>query len=638
MKIIPKYSNGGSNSLFTIYNPVRVRVPSVSDYQRSSNINSESTTIKSSDKSEKSDETKGKLAEKDLFDMIKDINGLPNEMKSIIINLQRIFETQNLIGADPSNLASTYLDNLYKLKLANQNKIKFDDAVKTAKDNGTLGEAAITLNGGLIVQDDKGKLQQISLDEYQNNKETYHILSNSNLAWLRKYSPNMAFTQNDDVFDIINNGMSYEVFQDLLDKSKSALGSYKYEETGILGKEALSGLRVLQRMSKEDQEKYINNALDGIYKYTQSTDSNEQQIASLIDYLTVTLPNRAKVWASLKTKIQDPNQATQALVKQYLLGNLKNDSKFTIDYEGTKDSLKSKGSSSGNSGDVKEGFWRQLQSGKAGTTNTSITLIGKSKLSVEGKYYGTTPGLDENKSLNKYIGDSKVGYLIKNNRSITFGDQSLSPESFNDVMVNSGAGAQVVTLPITQDGKVNFEILSTYSKVENKLRQLGIKPSDQDYEQKKSILLNKVGLGYLVDAQNGRIDPRFFGQFLILEGVTSNKAYGINGKNEKQALKASDYVDDVSNNDDLYKTVEQALSDKEHGEYTLDHNWISFNNDELYKGNIYIPLNENALNAMNADDNEVKQGSAKDMEAGYQRMQKDIQKYGTFNSGKTDDL
>lgn len=636
MKIIPKYSNGGSNSLFTIYNPVRV--PSVSDYQRYRNRDSESTTIKSSDKSEKSDETKGKLAEKDLFDMIKDINGLPNEMKSIIINLQRIFETQNLIGADPSNLASTYLDNLYKLKLANQNKIKFDDAIKTAKDNGTLGEAAITLNGGLIVQDDKGKLQQISLDEYQNNKETYHILSNSNLAWLRKYSPNMAFTQNDDVFDIINNGMSYEVFQSLLDKSKSALGSYKYEETGMLGKEALSGLRVLQRMSKEDQEKYINNALDGIYKYTQSTDSNEQQIASLIDYLTVTLPNRAKVWASLKTKIQDPNQATQALVKQYLLGNLKNDSKFTIDYEGTKDSLKSKGSSSGNSGDVKEGFWRQLQSGKAGTTNTSITLIGKSKLSVEGKYYGTTPGLDENKSLNKYIGDSKVGYLIKNNRSITFGDQSLSPESFNDVMVNSGAGAQVATLPITQDGKVNFEILSTYSKVENKLRQLGIKPSDQDYEQKKSILLNKVGLGYLVDAQNGRIDPRFFGQFLILEGVTSNKAYGINGKNEKQALKVSDYVDDVSNNDDLYKTVEQALSDKEHGEYTLDHNWISFNNDELYKGNIYIPLNENALNAMNADDNEVKQGSAKDMEAGYQRMQKDIQKYGTFNSGKTDDL
>ena len=636
MKIIPKYSNGGSNSLFTIYNPARV--PSVSDYQRYRNRDSESTTIKSSDKSEKLDETKGKLAEKDLFDMIKDINGLPNEMKSIIINLQRIFETQNLIGADPSNLASTYLDNLYKLKLANQNKIKFDDAVKTAKDNGTLGEAAITLNGGLIVQDDKGKLQQISLDEYQNNKEAYHILSNSNLAWLRKYSPNMAFTQNDDVFDIINNGMSYEVFQSLLDKSKSALGSYKYEETGMLGKEALSGLRVLQRMSKEDQEKYINNALDGIYKYTQSTDSNEQQIASLIDYLTVTLPNRAKVWASLKTKIQDPNQATQALVKQYLLGNLKNDSKFTIDYEGTKDSLKSKGSSSGNSGDVKEGFWRQLQSGKAGTTNTSITLIGKSKLSVEGKYYGTTPGLDENKSLNKYIGDSKVGYLIKNNRSITFGDQSLSPESFNDVMVNSGAGAQVATLPITQDGKVNFEILSTYSKVENKLRQLGIKPSDQDYEQKKSILLNKVGLGYLVDAQNGRIDPRFFGQFLILEGVTSNKAYGINGKNEKQALKASDYVDDVSNNDDLYKTVEQALSDKEHGEYTLDHNWISFNNDELYKGNIYIPLNENALNAMNADDNEVKQGSAKDMEAGYQRMQKDIQKYGTFNSGKTDDL
>ena len=46
MKIIPKYSNGGSNSLFTIYNPARV--PSVSDYQRYSNRDSEFTTIKSS--------------------------------------------------------------------------------------------------------------------------------------------------------------------------------------------------------------------------------------------------------------------------------------------------------------------------------------------------------------------------------------------------------------------------------------------------------------------------------------------------------------------------------------------------------------------------------------------------------------
>lgn len=634
MKIIPKYSNGGSNSLFTIYNPVKAPA----DFQKYYNKDSESTTIKSSAKSEKSDETKGKLAEKDLFDMIKDINGLPNEMKSIITSLQRTLETQNLIGVDPSNLASTYLNNLYKLKLANQNKVKFDDAVKTAKDNGTLGEAAITLDGRLLAQDNEGNLKQLTLEQYQSDKDSYHILTNSNLAWLRKYSPNMSFAQNDDAFDIINNGMSYEVFQSLLDKSKNTLGSYKYEESGLLGKEALQGLRVLQKMSKSDQEKYINNALDGVYEYTSSTDSNEQQIVALVNYLTVTLPNRAKVWASLKTGILDSNQATQALVKQYLLGNLKENNSFSVDYKGTESSLKKGTKSSGSSDDTKEGFWRQLQTGKAGTTTNSVTLIGKTKLSVEGKYYGTTPGMDENKSLSKYIGDSKVGYLIKNNRNITFGNQSISPESFNDVMVNSGAGAQVVTLPINQDGKVNFDILTTYSKVENKLKELGIKPTNSDYEQKKSLLLNKVGLGYLVDAQNGRIDPRFFGQFLVLEGVASSKAYGINGENKKQQIGDSDYVENVSNNDDLYTTVENALSDKDSGKYTLDHNWISFNNDELYKGNIYIPLNENALNAMNADENDVKDDDAIDMESNYQKMQRNMQKYGNFNSGKSQNL
>nr|DAR22841.1 MAG TPA: hypothetical protein [Caudoviricetes sp.] len=59
-----------------------------------SNSDSQSLSIKSSSKDTTDKESnKGKLTEKDLFDMIKDVDGLPNEMKDIISDLKRTMET-----------------------------------------------------------------------------------------------------------------------------------------------------------------------------------------------------------------------------------------------------------------------------------------------------------------------------------------------------------------------------------------------------------------------------------------------------------------------------------------------------------------------------------------------------------------
>lgn len=638
MNIIPKLQEGGNiSSLFTTYRPVQTPQVQAPQSVKLSNSDKESLSIKSSSKDEDKESTKGKLTEKDLFDMIKDVDGLQNEMKSIITNLKRTLATESLVGADTEELANTYLSSLYKLKVANQNKKRFDESVKDAKDNGSLGEAAITLSGKLLTTDKSGRnIKEISLEQYQENPESYQLLTNSNLAWYRNYDPKMAFSKNDEAFEIISNGMGYEAFQKLLDQAKVSLGSYKYEEQGIAGKEALLGLRALQNLSKDQQQEYLQSALDGKYKTESSTDTNAQQIKALVDYLTISLPKRAKVWASLKTGISDPNKATQALVTQYLSGGLKSTTSYKVDYLGTDEKLEKAGKSSsgGSSEDPKEGFWRQLQSDKAGDEQSYNLLIGRGQLSVDGKYYGTTPGMEDNKSLTKYIGDSKVGYLIKNRQNITFGDQQISSDSFDDVMVNSGGGAMTVTLPITPDGKVNFSIMDTYSKVINKLKQLGAKVGTQDYERKKAEILKRVGLGYLVDASSGAVNPKYFGHFLVLEGVASNKTYGIVA-GKKQGLQESQYIENASGDDALFDTVKRALSDKDKGEYELDNNWISFNNNKLFKGNIYIPINTNPLNAANADGNDVKESTARDMEKGYQHTQRQMKKWDSYVPSET---
>lgn len=123
MNIVPKlYGGGDISSLFTTYRPVQTPQVQAPQSVKLSNSDKESLSIKSSSKDEDKEDTKGELTEKDLFNMIKDVDGLPNEMKSIITDLKRTLATESLVGIDTGELANTYLSSLYKLKVANQNK------------------------------------------------------------------------------------------------------------------------------------------------------------------------------------------------------------------------------------------------------------------------------------------------------------------------------------------------------------------------------------------------------------------------------------------------------------------------------------------------------------------------------------
>ena len=180
-------------------------------------------------------------------------------------------------------------------------------------------------------------------------------------------------------------------------------------------------------------------------------------------------------------------------------------------------------------------------------------------------------------------------------------------------MVNAGGGAMVVTLPKTQDGKVNFSLIDTFTKVTNKLKQSGLDPASDKYKKTEAQMLKNLGYGYLVDAATGFINTKYFGHFLVLEGVTSDKAYGtVAGK--KQGIKEDQFLENISSDDSAFDAVRQALSSKETGEYKLDNNWFTFNNNDLYKGNIFIPLNTNKINGMNADKNDLKSHEAYERE------------------------
>jgi hypothetical protein len=62
--------------------------------------------------------------------MLKDIDGLPNEMSSIVGSLINLFRFNSLTGVDPGDLATIYLSNLYKVKVASDNKKTYNKAIE----------------------------------------------------------------------------------------------------------------------------------------------------------------------------------------------------------------------------------------------------------------------------------------------------------------------------------------------------------------------------------------------------------------------------------------------------------------------------------------------------------------------------
>lgn len=618
MKIIPKFqSGGGFDSLFTVYNPAT---------QRS---RQQASHVEKSTKSESS-EDKGKLTEKDLFTMLKDIKGLPNEMKSIVSNLIDTLSVSKITGVGLEDLSTTYLQSLYKITQATDNKAMYDEAYKKAIETGSMTEPAITANGELVVQDNSGKVQKVTLENFVQNRSKYkNVLTVSNLLNLRAYDP--SFVYDYTVFDTVNSSMGYSAFQKLIKEAVGTLGSSQVTR-GIMSSEselASKGLDVLAQLKESDQiQPGTQVSSDSLYKYKIIDQNQKKQIDYLTSYISALLPENAKIWAAIKLRTSDKEKATSSLITTYLASSSSSTNEVIVNpvSNGHK-------KDSSDEEDPKEGFWRQVQSGKGGSEDTFNLLVGTSRLSVDGKLYGAIPGITQNCSLGDFISNSNVGYIITDPKKITFGDINLSTDSFNDVMVNTSSGAFVTKLPVDQTGKVNFEILDIYAKITDELKNRGLTKGTQEYLVNEAKLLKKKGLDVLIDSNTGLPNPKYFRNFLVLEGITSGKAYGvepINGKKQSINDIDSKLIINAGDDDELYDTLRKGLSNKDRGEYELDNNFWSWNNDKLYRGNIYIPLNTNPLNAVNADENDIKTSTALEYEKAQQILSKRI------NQGSTE--
>lgn len=628
MKVIPKLQDGGFMSLFTSYAPIQSPAPS--QQARGSHSREERS-------SEREESTKGKLTEKDLFELVSKVDGLPNDTRALVSSLQNMFQMQQITGtADVSDLASTYLSNLYQIKMASYNKKEYDKAYTEVTKNGGLNEYAITASGQVIVMDEDDNLKQISVSELLKGTSKYRPLTNSNLLYLRAYQPE--YINNNQILNTVANGIGMEQVDKMIREKLSSLGTSESVRSGYSVKSdsyIAQGLNVLSQVESAAVAGQTGMTLDGMYKNKIITKDQKQQAEAALQYIYNTLPDNAKTLLSIKAgNAANPQAGAQAVILQLITSRMSQTNSSETTWEGTleqvtKSGKDGKGSGEGDglgSDDIKTSPYLNMSRMIGGNpTSLSINKGTIYQMDVDGVNYPSIPGFD-----GKPIGKTSLENLlvsglqgvVTDKNAITFGNIVLSSADFDNVMYD-GTGGTMAILPTTMSttGRkvVDLEALDRWEAANKQLKDMGIKSIyDSDHQQEIVQVLYQNQLEKLVNVSTGSLDYSAFGQFMIVDGYAVDNS-------SKNTFKNSSFVTKVDDNSDEIQIIERALStDKDQSNYKIDvDNWYDWNeHDIVYKGSIYIPITSNQLQALTASGQHVKEGPAIQKEYEYQMLQK----------------
>ena len=105
------------------------------------------------------------LTDKDLLEMLKNLDGLPSDMNLITESLQNFYIDQQYgPSSNTSNIASRYMQVLNQMKVANFHKKQYDAAFDIVKANGGINEVAVDERGRFVCVNSEGDFKFLSAD------------------------------------------------------------------------------------------------------------------------------------------------------------------------------------------------------------------------------------------------------------------------------------------------------------------------------------------------------------------------------------------------------------------------------------------------------------------------------------------
>ena len=610
--MIFKFQQGGS------------AIPPLVSYQPVMVTNNGASETASTVGSSKSSEESSDLTDKDLLKMLEKLDGLPNDMQALTQVLSNFYIDQQYSPfPNTANIASRYLQALQMMRTANFNRKQYDNAFNIVSNNGGINELAINEKGFLICVNDKGDFKYLKPEQLAQTTD-YQPVTNSELLRLRAYNPELA--GDNRILGVVANGIGIDSVIKYIKDSISNLGTTDTSQQGYISTQQGQIITGIQTLTKAIQTASQNGIkFDGttqdLYQYKIINKTQKEQADAALKYIYTTLPENAKTLLKTRTD-SGTDQDAQKLIATIISSQIDYTNQYDIELKAGKTAQKASKDTSGTKDATEQetSFLSNIQQSIGGSTQGMTIDTGTGiQMTVEGSYYPqvTKPNGDAitDTSMSQMLADSHLMSLIKNNKSITYGDQKITPEQLKNITYNN-TGVLRANLPIKSDGTVNLDLLVQYQQAEAEMNAT-------NDPQKRGEILKKHGLSDLLKS-NGTPDEKKFGAFIVAEGYTT----------ERNGIKKSDFVKYIKDpSDEQIDLIKRSLTtgtgkDKQTPEidtfsYFNPLDYI-FGVDDIFKAAVYIPISSNQLTAITGANQHIDYDEAMNLEQKYQSFEKNI--------------
>ena len=509
------------------------------------------------------------------------------------------------------------------MRTANFNRKQYDEAFNIVSSNGGINELAINEKGQLICVNKDGDFKYLKPEQLAQTTD-YQPVTNSELLRLRAYSPELA--GDNRILGVIANGIGIDSVIKYIKDSISNLGTTDTSQQGYISTQQgqiITGIQTLTNAIQTASQNGIkfDGTTQDLYQYKIINKTQKEQADAALKYIYTTLPENAKTLLKTRTD-SGTDQDAQKLIATIISSQIDYTNQYDIELKAGKTAQKASKDTSGTKDATEQetSFLSNIQQSIGGSTQGMTIDTGTGiQMTVEGSYYPqvTKPNGDAitDTSMSQMLADSHLMSLIKNNKSITYGDQKITPEQLKNITYNN-TGVLRANLPIKPDGTVNLDLLVQYQQAEAEMNAT-------NDPQKRGEILKKHGLSDLLKS-NGTPDEKKFGAFIVAEGYTT----------ERNGIKKSDFVKYIKDpSDEQIDLIKRSLTtgtgkDKQTPEidtfsYFNPLDYI-FGVDDIFKAAVYIPISSNQLTAITGANQHIDYDEAMNLEQKYQSFEKNI--------------
>ena len=592
------------------------------------------------DNTKESSKESSDLTDKDLLKMLEKLDGLPNDMQVLTETLQNFYIDQQYSPfPNTVNIASRYLQALFLMRTANFNRKQYDNAFNIVSNNGGINELAINERGQLICANRDGDFKYLLPEQLKDNPE-YVPVYNAELLKMRAYSPELA--NNNEVLSIVSNGIGMKSILELISKAITDLGSTtKVEEgfTSTSSKELLNGLKAFQKASLEASKNGQNfdGTVNNLYKGKLLTQSQAEQAEAALKFIYRSLTPNAQTLLKVKAS-QPTEEGAIQMLGELIQSKITNRTEFTMTID-TPTSKTTNGSpKSGTFDAIKLDPVSLLQAGY-GQKQTITILTGEGRqngiqvptvsmpiVSKDGQSMGVG-------TLSDVATSGFAGYLDLEN--VTMGGVRIDPTGFQNVAVN---GTQLYTayLPIdlekysdTGNIRPDIDMLKRLKVAQDEIKEGNITDKNK---------INQIYQSYKLPAMfdgNGNVLTNYQ-KFALINGAAIQQAFQENAEVAKWLSETTD--ENIVNN--VLNIIQKGRGKEERIQFNKK-NWYNgmFNSyDHVYKGTIFIPVNEDYFTYSAAMGESLTPGQAQDIEARQQAPLREAAANKSYNNpGAFDD-